>query len=395
MHNLAKIKSFRILLRITYPLAVLFVYPLVLLKKRRTARVFFFFDRYVIGGAQRVHLDILNSLAGRSKEVYFTRRSANDGFKKEFYSVPGAACHDIHFWCDNLLLRLFSVHYYAFYLNRHRHIHVFSSNSTFFYDLLPFLNPGITKTELLHNFTYGKEGMEFFGLSAVHYLDHRILVDYGTFANLQKQYVEYGIPSQFLEKVQVIEPGVLVPSFVAKKSGGFLNVLYAGRGGPQKRIHLIDSIATYFIGQSSPVKFHFAGTMANELSSLVKSNSVLHGEIRNPADMGALYTEAHAILMTSSYEGFPMLIKEGMAHGCVPVVTALEGNKSHLENGRNALLIEAVEDEAAVIQLGILQIKTLLDREWREKLSFSAWQYAGSHFSKTRFIEAYKNLLAG
>ena len=45
---------------LTYPMAIVFVYPFVLMKKKNSSGYFFFFDRYVIGGAQKVHIDILN-----------------------------------------------------------------------------------------------------------------------------------------------------------------------------------------------------------------------------------------------------------------------------------------------------------------------------------------------
>src|ERR1700730_9277936 len=112
MHNLKKIKIFRILLWITYPFAGLFIYPFALLKKKNKSQLFFFFDRYEIGGAQRVHLDILESVKDIQKQVYFTRKSLNDKLKQAFYSIPNSQNADIHFWSNNLILRLFSVHFF-------------------------------------------------------------------------------------------------------------------------------------------------------------------------------------------------------------------------------------------------------------------------------------------
>src|SRR5690606_39132171 len=163
MHNLTKVRLFTFLLAVTYPFALIFLCPAALMKRKNTGRHFFFFDRYVIGGAQRIHLDILQSIEHLPKQVYFTRYSPNDKLKSSFYSIPNSACLDIHTWCDYLIFRPFTVHYYAFYINRHKDPFIFSGNSTFFYDMLPYLKG--TKVELLHNFTHGKSGMEFFGLA--------------------------------------------------------------------------------------------------------------------------------------------------------------------------------------------------------------------------------------
>lgn len=393
MHTLQKIKVFRVLLWFTYLPALLFIYPLVLFKPKKKARIFFLLDRYELGGAQRVHLDILDSIAEVDKQVYFTRFSRNSLLKNEFYTLPNTYCKDIHFWCDNLLLRIFTVHYIAFYINKHKNVQVFSSNSTFFYDMLPFLSKDVKKIELLHNFTYGKKGMEFFGLGNYKNLDLRLCVDYYTFENIKEQYTQYNVPESYTERIHVIEPGVPIPDQNNKTITLPLVLLYAGRGGAQKRIHLLDRIARYCIDNQLPVIFHFAGSIENELSDLVKQKSILHGQV-DKNKMMELYELAHIIIMTSAFEGFPMLIKEGMAHGCIPLVTALEGNKTHLTDRKNALLIEEITNEDILIQQCIGKLNFMLSHlEDTNQLSANAYHYAKMHFNRADFLTAYRKLL--
>jgi len=394
MHNLKKIKLFRIILALTYPISLIFIYPFSALKKKNSARLFFFLDRYAIGGAQKVYLDILNSVDDVPKQVYFTRKSSGNDFKKKFYSLPETKCEDIHVWCDYLLFRIFTVHYYAFYLNRHEPIHVFSSNSTFFFDMLPYLKKNIVKTELLHNFGYGKGGFEFFGLANYKYLNNRIVVDEFTVANIKQQYKQYDIDPEFCKRIRMIEPGVFVAPVLHKDYSVPLKILYAGRGGPQKRVWLLSKIADYFARERLPVEFHFAGPMIDELPSSVKHYAILHGNISDPEQMNSLYSECHVILMTSAYEGFPMLIKEGMAFGCIPIVTALPGNRMHLSENSNALLIDINIEEPEVIRQAIEKIKLLLYGPDRlRSLSLHAYSYAKEHFTKSRFVEQYRGLL--
>ncbi len=394
MHNLTKIKVFRLLLYITYLPSLIFVYPFAIIKKKNKGKLFFFFDRYVIGGAQRIHIDILHSVDEAFKHIYFTRLSPNNSFKEEFYATPNAEVRDIHFWCDNLLFRLFTVHYYAFYLNRHKGAHVFSSNSTFFYDMLPFISNHVIKTELLHNFTHGKNGMEFFGLANHRYLDNRIVYDVFTYNNIKKQYAENNITESYTDRILFIEPGVNIPVHILKSHNLPLKVLYAGRGGVQKRIPLLNEIAERCIKEGAPLEFHFAGTLMDELSDYVKKNSVIHGEISKQEDMYSLYRNSDIILMTSAYEGFPMLIKEGMANGCIPVVTALEGNKGHLFHDENALLIFNPEDEQHVVVEGMRLIKLLAsDINATKRLSENARNYAIQHFDRQKFLDKYREFL--
>ena len=394
MHNLTKISLFRILLRITYPFSLLVLYPLALLKKKNPDGLFFFFDRYAIGGAQRIHIDILRSVQEAAKQVYFTRKSPNDRLKTEFYSIPHARSWDIHLWCDNLLFRLFTVHYYCFYINRHKNARVLGANSTFFYDMLPFLGVKATTIELLHNFTFGSRGMEFFGLANHRYLDIRIVYDSFTLSNIKEQYRQFQVDSTYLDRILFIEPGVDIPAPPVKGFDLPLRILYAGRGGLQKRIHLLNRIVEKSLSLQLPVEFHFAGSMTSELSDLVKGQCIIHGEISSPAEMQNLYAMADIILLVSSYEGFPMFIKEGMAAGCVPVVTPLPGNRMHLKDGENALLISVIEPEDQVVASALECIGRLTENpDMLRYLSGHAYQYASLHFTKTAFEAAYQKLL--
>ena len=377
-----------------YPLALVLVYPFALFKRKKRSSIFFFLDRYAIGGAQRVYLDILESINDTQKTVYFTRKSPDDKLKEHFYSLSFTECRDIHFWCDNLLFRLFTVHYYSFYLNRYAGAKVLGSNSTFFYDLLPFLNKNIIKIELLHNFSYGKKGMEFFGLANHHYIDQRMVIDNYTKENIINQYKLFGVPLTYYDKVHTVEYGVHIPKPVAKPFVPPLKILYAGRGTIQKRVWLLNKIAEHFIANHSPVEFTFAGSMRDELTETVIQNCIVTGEIGNQQEMYDLFASHHAIILTSSFEGFPVVVKEGMAFGCVPVVTALPGNKIHLEHLFNALLIEHFEDEDNVIQEGIRNIELLLSQPGLLKtLSQNAYHYAQKKFGKQEFLTAYRKLL--
>lgn len=392
MHNLQKIKLYRILLFITYPLSLIFIYPLALCKKKNDSGLFFFFDRYILGGAQIVHLDILNALQNKYKRVYFTRLSPDDSLKNQFYNMPATECRDIHNWCENLLIRLFTVHYYAFYLNRHQDAHIFSSNCTFFFDMLPFLSKKIIKTELLHSFSYGKNGIEFFGLGSYRYLNYRITVDNATRVQITEQYKEYGVPEKYTKRLLLIEPGVALPEQKPQKNfESPLKIIYAGRGGYPKRIPLMSRIAESLIRANLPVEFHFAGTPETELSDYVKEHSKIHGQFNGAAGLYTLYAECHVVLMTSAHEGFPMMIKEGMVNGCIPVTTALEGIKMHLTNKENGMLIPNPEDEEQVVQQGI-EILTSLSQNMDDvqRLSNNAYTYSTTHFDKALFDKKYQ-----
>ncbi len=394
MHNITKIKLFRILLRITYLPSLIVLYPMAFLRSKSKSGLFFFFDRFAMGGAQRIHLDILKSIPEYEKEVFFTRWSPNEVFKNEFYTTSNANCRDIHLWCDYLILRVFSVHYYCFYINRHTLPHVFGANSTFFYDMLPFIRRDAIRTELLHNFTFGKKGMEFFGLKNYRFLNNRIVYDYHTKQNIEEQYASYRVDPVFLTRILFIEPGVDIPAEVKKSFDLPLKIICAGRSGPQKRIWLVNQIAESLIDLNVAVQFHFAGTLTSELSDKLRAHSVLHGEISDQGLMNDILRRSDLSLLTSSYEGFPMFIKESMANGCIPVATALPGNLMHLKDRINSMLIHEIQDEKILIREGVKIITELTrNRNLCIRLSEEAYQYAKQNFSRDEFNKQYRKLL--
>ncbi|MBL7700263.1 MAG: glycosyltransferase family 4 protein [Chitinophagaceae bacterium] len=394
MHNLTKIKIFRALLWLTYPIATVIILPFALIRRKKSSSLFFFLDRYAIGGAQRVYLDILESVSDIQKTVFFTRKSADSKLKDQFYQFSSTECRDIHFWCDNLFFRLFSVHYFAFYVNRHRSARVLSSNSTFFYDMLPFLDRSVVRIELLHNFSYGKKGMEFFGLANHKYLDLRMVIDEFTKQNIISQYREFGIDHKYDERVIVSEYGVDIPTAVTKTEIPPLKILYAGRGTHQKRVWLLNRVAEYFIEKKLPVEFTFAGPLDNDLSDFVKKNCRVLGGVGEQNRMRELFADHHVIILVSAFEGFPVVVKEGMSYGCVPVVTGLPGNKIHLTHLSNALLIDNMDNEDKVVLNAIQCIELLLaDKELLKNLSKNAYEYVQKKFGKQDFLTTYRKLL--
>ena len=376
MHNITKIKLFRILLRITYLPSLILLYPLAFFRKKSNNGLFFFFDRYSLGGAQRIHLDILKSIPETEKQIFFTRYSPNAVFYNEFYAIPNSESQGYPY-----LVRLFIIStifrslFQFLYKQASVRARYSAANSTFFYDMLPFINKKFKRTELLHNFTFGKNGMEFFGLINYRLLTNRIVYDYYTKENIEKQYAGRHIDLSYLQRILFIEPGVDIPPEKKKSFDGPLKIICAGRGGPQKRIWLVNRIAEYFIDQNLPISFHFAGTLIGELSEKVRTAMVIHGEISDPKRMSGLLADSDIALLTSLYEGFPMFIKESMSHGCIPVVTALPGYLMHLKDRTNCLLIPEIMDETAVVQQGIEKImelerdKNLCNRVSRRSLS--------------------------
>ncbi|NVN91584.1 MAG: glycosyltransferase family 4 protein, partial [Desulfuromonadales bacterium] len=106
------------------------------------------------------------------------------------------------------------------------------------------------------------------------------------------------------------------------------------------------------------------------------------------------YDRAHILLVTSSREGFPMVIMEAMAHGVVPISTDVGGISRHLTQGINGWLIDATSTEERIVDDFCRIIQRLCDnRQQLHTMSRASFDYAGEHFSGREFCSAYRSLL--
>ena len=163
----------------------------------------------------------------------------------------------------------------------------------------------------------------------------------------------------------------------------------------KKRIYLINRMAEYCIANNKPVKFHFVGTMEDQLSDVVKQNSVMHGSVSTQTAMYEIYEQCDVLIITSWFEGFSMVVKEAMVNKGIPLVTALDGFKTRLTHLQNALLIDDPQNEEHVVQKGLELILFLVENpEERKRLSLAAYNYGAAHFDIKIFAEKYHAFFA-
>ena len=113
----------------------------------------------------------------------------------------------------------------------------------------------------------------------------------------------------------------------------------------------------------------------------------------DPCFMKRIYEEADVLLMTSSFEGLPVVIMQMMAYGKVVVSTAVNGIPDYIHHMENGLLIKAIS-ENEIIEEGTTCIEMLLqDPELRKKLGKRSREIAIEKFSRDAFCSNYRKLL--
>ncbi|GAB6082640.1 hypothetical protein JCM30471_15540 [Desulfuromonas carbonis] len=350
--------------------------------------LFFFFPFFHIGGAEKVHAEIVGCVAERKPWVCFTKKSLNKALWPAF--EQGARLWNLWAYCRYLYP--LSVGMTAGFINRHRQPVVFGSNSLFFALLIPYFKPHVRCIDLTHAFGGGAED---FMLPAATRLDKRVVINRKALDDLTAQYRQFGLKQALVERIEIIGNAVQVPRTRPPKTlSGELLVLFVGRDSAEKRVHLVGQIARRSRDRGLSVRFVLVGDFRRDADRDWECCE-LHGVVTASEEMASLYAQAHVLLITSSREGFPLTVMEAMASGVVPVSTTVGGVPEHVQPGRTGLLVENREEERVVEDFVEAIAGLVKNRGELARMSESVHRYALDHFAIKAFRSSYRRLLLG
>lgn len=350
---------------------------------------FFFFPFFHMGGAERVHADVVNCFRNEKPWVVFTKKSSS----REFYSLFDQGARLFNLWPICKYLYPFSVGLAAGFINRHKQPMVFGANSLFYSLLLPFLKPDVHTADMIHAFG---GGVETFTLPVVPRLDYRVVINQQTRQELLEQYVKADLDTALAERIVLIPNRVSVPSTMSVKQwNGSLQVLFVGRDSEEKRVYLVGQAARRCRQEGLQVEFMLVGVGADSLVKGDEGCCTVTGHICDATALAEIYAASHLIVIVSSREGFPLTIMEGMAHGCVPVCTGVGGIPEHIRHAENGWLLPAQDEEAVITALHDAIVRLDEDRELLERLAVAAYGYAQMQFGGEQFCEQYRRVIQG
>lgn len=134
------------------------------------------------------------------------------------------------------------------------------------------------------------------------------------------------------------------------------------------------------------------GPQRTEIDSLLKSSKVpveLKG-FMSPTQIHQVYSSSHMIMLPSDSEGFPKVIAEGAAFGCVPVVTDVSAISQYVFHEINGWLLKS-----NTIPDLVLAIESLLERRYELK-SFSEQAVKIAHrFTYERYLQRIETEILG
>jgi glycosyltransferase involved in cell wall biosynthesis len=367
------------------------MFPFVLLGKiygtlfpsKYQTSVFLFFPSADLGGAIKANADITNCITNKKPLIIFSKKPKNNGYINLF---DGFKVLDLHKKIDNKLFHFVNFFFrgvLSAWINKSENAIIFGGESLFFYKIIPHLKNKVKRIELCHLDTWLPYSIGFIDL-----ISYRIFSTIKLKEAVIEQYQKNNIPEEFYTRLFFIENKIDIPAYT-ETNNQKLEVIFVGRGAPQKRIHLITAIAKKMNEINEPVHFSFIGDVEKIINPDEFSYCKFYGNVRDEKMMNSIYQQSDVLILTSAYEGLPLVVMQMMAYGRVILSTAVNGIPDYIAHMQNGLLITATE-ENNIVEEGVKLLQLLIQNpELKNLLGKKSREIAMKKFSGEFFCQEY------
>ena len=304
--------------------------------------------------------------------------------------MEGVRIIDLHKYIDYKIYHFVNFFFrgvLAAWINKSERPVIFGGESLFFYKMLPHVKKSAKKIELCHLNTWINYSLAF-----AKYIDLRIFSTPKIKRDVEDIYNRIHLPRSYFDKLVFIDNKVDIPP-LKESENDILQVLYVGRGAPQKRVHLIAEIARQMHQAGERIQFSFVGDVENLIPDDVRKYVALYGNVGNVKELHEIYMNSDVLILTSAYEGLPIVIMDMMARGKIVISTAVDGIPDYITHMENGLLITEKE-ETKIIQQGAEFLKLLITNpELKSEIGRKSYHYALKHFSGETFCQTYRKIL--
>ena len=375
----------------------IFVFPFMFAGKiygkiaplKNNTNLFFFFPNADIGGAPRVNADITRCLQDKRPLVIFSKKAANNKFL-QLYKIDGVQILNLQHLIDKKVFHFINFFYrgvIASWINKAEQPVVFGGESLFFYKVIPHIRKNIPCLELSHLPTWLPYNIGF-----IERITQRIFSTKKLKENVESQYRENNLPKKYFDKLIFVDNAIDIP-ITSSLENEKLEVVFIGRGAPQKRVHLIAAMAKLLNEQNEKIHFTFIGDVENSINIHEYPFCSFFGIIMDEKKMAEIYSASDVLILTSAVEGLPLVVMTMMAYGKPVVSTAVNAIPDYIVHENNGLLIYETE-ENKIIEQGVQYLKLLHhDRQLLKSLGQNSRAIAIEKFSREKFCETYKRLL--
>jgi glycosyltransferase involved in cell wall biosynthesis len=343
-----------------------------------------FFATADLGGAEKIHTDIVSAISEQKPTVVLTEIGRTNELLPRLSEY--AAVIRLGAKLKRRALAYYHAGKLAGWLNSSEPSVVFGSFSHLFYDVLPMLKKGTHSVDLLHNFG---ANFENYSLRHIGRIQQRVVISETLKGDLLAQYEAFGTGHS--NRIAVIRNATDVPEECPNKKGsGPLKILYVGRGSAEKRVHLVGKIASAL--DPSIAQVTLVGDVERSIKAADRESCQLVGVVTEPPALTQLFAESHILLLTSEREGLPVALLEAMAHGVVPITTSVGAIPEVVSDGINGRLLDS-RAEPEIVQKAVECVNKLADhRGALQAMSSAAYNTARSDFGREAFNEAWRQV---
>jgi glycosyltransferase involved in cell wall biosynthesis len=385
------------ILKIKLRLEIAIMSPFILLGKlyaisyplQTKHKIFLLLPNADIGGSIQVNLDLATCLIDKNPLIIFSKKAKNNKFKNKYNSL-NLTIFDLHKIIDNKIYHFMNFVYrgiIAEWAKQQNIEAVIGGENIFFYKVIPHLNKNIKRIEILHVDTWNKYTIGFIDQISTRVFSTQKLKD-----SIEKQYKKHNISKSYFSKLKFIENGLtIVENKIIKND--ILQVYFIGRGAEQKRVHLVAAIAEKTNQYNKPIQFNFVGDVDKIINTTLFPYCNFYGSIYDESAMEEIYQKSDVLILTSSYEGLPVVVMQMMAHGKVVISTDVNSIPDYIIHNQNGLLINAT-NELDIVNQGVDHILKLYENpELRKTFGEKSKQIAIEKFNMELFCKNYNYLV--
>lgn len=350
-------------------------------------RHLFLYPYLHMGGAEQVHADILGTIADQRPLCLIVGFSRDRSFLPRF--AASAPVIEVPRLVNHPCTRRAAFIWIARALNSRSDAHLFASNCAQFFDLLPMLSALVRTAYLQHAFLHQPKGNVQHRAWLRHFPHvHRyVFIAEHARSEYRSFLLANHVTSAHFGKLQLITNRVHRFARPLPHRGP-VRLLFVGRDSPEKRPDLFQRIVERLHAEAMG---RFIATAVGIAARQCEAPITFEGEVTDPAHLADLYAAHDVIVVTSSREGFPLVVQEAMAHG-LAVAAAPVGDIPVRLDGQCAVIAGSA-DAAATEQDLVAGLKALeLDRDKLWAMRQAAFSIARNEYSGAPFEAAYREL---
>lgn len=376
---------------LTRPFVILgILFSRILVPKGRH-RLFIFSPSADIGGSIMNNADLARIFVDMNPVVIFSKYPKNNQFR-HLFNTPGVQVWDLHKWIDNKAYHFVNMFFrgvISSWINRSENAVVIGGESLYFHKVFPWLKPKVKTIELCHLDTWFNYTQQF-----VKDIDIRVFSTKNLMKDAQAFYQKQGIDEQLYSRMLFIDNMIPMPEEPSPVNNENLEVVFIGRGSPQKRVHLIAEIAKKCYEKRLPIHFSFVGDVDREIDPAYLPYCTFYGNVKDRSQLLQIQKESDVLLLTSKFEGLPMVVIEMMALGKVIVSTAVNAIPDYIKDGVNGYLLPDWDEEKKIVEDAVIALSILAaDRPTLIKIGQQNRKDAVEKFGEETFIRNWSKII--